>query len=62
LARLWRVLTFIGSFDRVNRPRIEAMRLEHAPTTPVIRLRTSREIATFALSPREASARRATAR
>lgn len=48
LKRLWRVLAFIRDFDRVNRPRIEALRLQHAPTTPVVRLRTSREIATFA--------------
>lgn len=47
LERLWRVLSFIRNFDRVNRPRIEALRMQYAPTTPVVRLRTSREIASF---------------
>ena len=45
--RLWRVLTFIHNFDRVNRPRIEALRIQYAPATPVVRLRTPREIASF---------------
>ena len=48
LGRLWRVLTFIRNFERVNRPRIETLRLKHGPGVPVVRLRTSRDIATFA--------------
>ena len=47
LGRLWRVLSFIRNFDRVNRPRIEALRAQHGPDVPVVRLRTSREIASF---------------
>jgi len=46
--RLWRVLMFIRNFDRVNRPRIEALRAEHGPHVPVVRLRSSGEIAAFA--------------
>lgn len=36
-----KVLRFIRDFDRVNRPRIEGLRLEHGPRVPVVRL-TSR--------------------
>jgi adenylate kinase family enzyme len=45
--RLWRVLTFIWNFDRVNRPRIEALRQAHGPNVPVVRLRNAAEIAAF---------------
>ena len=41
------VLSFIWTFDRRNRPRIEALRLEHGPGVPVVRLRTDREVAAF---------------
>lgn len=42
-----KVLRFIYDFDRVNRPRIEALRLEHAPQTPVLRLASKAEIQRF---------------
>lgn len=44
---LVKALRFIWGFNRINRPRIEAARLEHGPEVPVIRLRNDREIATF---------------
>lgn len=44
---LVKVLTFIWNFDRVNRPRIEAMRVSHGPGVPVRRLIGRREIAAF---------------
>jgi hypothetical protein len=42
-----KVWTFIWHFDRINRPRIEALRLSHGPGAPVRRLTGSREIAAF---------------
>ena len=48
--RIGKVLTFIWNFDRVNRPRIEAMRLAHGPNVPVRRLFGSREVAAFVSS------------
>ncbi|MGA9510476.1 MAG: hypothetical protein WBV55_17790 [Candidatus Sulfotelmatobacter sp.] len=50
IGKLAKVLKFIWNFDRVNRPRIEAARASHGPDVPVLRLRTSREIAAFLLS------------
>jgi adenylate kinase family enzyme len=44
---LRKVAAFIWSFDRVNRPRIEAERLRHGREVPVRRLATDREVATF---------------
>jgi adenylate kinase family enzyme len=44
---LFKVLAFIWNFDRVNRPRIEAMRLSHGPDVPVRRLTGRRDIAAF---------------
>jgi adenylate kinase family enzyme len=44
---LLKVLAFIWKFDRVNRPRIEAARLAHAPDVPVLKLKGSLEIAAF---------------
>ena len=41
------VLAFIRKFDRVNRPRIEAMRLAHGPQVPVRRLTGDRDIENF---------------
>ncbi|MGC1370835.1 MAG: hypothetical protein WA824_01740 [Candidatus Sulfotelmatobacter sp.] len=41
------VLPFIWRFDRINRPRIEAMRLSLAPHVSVKRLTGRREIAAF---------------
>ncbi|MFY9743808.1 MAG: AAA family ATPase [Candidatus Sulfotelmatobacter sp.] len=41
------VLPFIRRFDRVNRPRIEALRLSYAPNVPVKRLTGRRDIAAF---------------
>jgi len=47
MSELVKVLTFIWNFDRVNRPRIEALRISHGPGVPVRRLTGSRDIATF---------------
>jgi adenylate kinase family enzyme len=47
LSALLEVLEFIWNFDRVNRPRIEALRVSHGPEVPVRRLTGSREIAAF---------------
>ncbi len=44
---LKKVLTFIWKFDRVNRPRIEAARVSHAPDVRVRRLTGSHDIAVF---------------
>jgi adenylate kinase family enzyme len=44
---LGKVLRFIQGFDRINRPRIEAMRTEHGPDVPVVRLRNDQQIAAF---------------
>jgi adenylate kinase family enzyme len=44
---LIKVLKFIWNFDRVNRPRIEAIRVSHGPGVPVRRLKGSRDIAAF---------------
>jgi adenylate kinase family enzyme len=45
--KLAKVLAFIWKFDRMNRPRIEAMRVSHGPSVPVCRLTSSRDIAAF---------------
>lgn len=47
LGDLGKVLRFIWSFDRINRPRIEAARLEHGADVPVDHLRNDREIEAF---------------
>jgi adenylate kinase family enzyme len=48
--RLWDRLRFIRNFDRRNRPKIEAARLQHGPDVPVVRLRGDAEIAAFLAS------------
>jgi adenylate kinase family enzyme len=45
IGKLSEVLAFIWNFERVNRPRIEAMRISHGPDVPVRRLTSSRDIA-----------------
>ncbi len=47
LTRLPEVLRFIWNFERINRPRIEALRMRHAPDVPVLRLRGDRDLAAF---------------
>jgi adenylate kinase family enzyme len=47
LGRLHDVLAFIWKFERINRPRIEALRLSHGRDVPVRRLTNSREVAAF---------------
>jgi len=47
LRRLGKVLAFIWNFDRVNRPRIEALRTQHGPSVPVLKLTSEREVAAF---------------
>ena len=46
-ADLAKVLAFIGNFERISRPRIEAAIAEHGPNLPIKRLRDDREIAWF---------------
>nr|QQZ51700.1 hypothetical protein JKL49_12540 [Phenylobacterium glaciei] len=41
------MLKFIWGFDRQNRPRIEALRLQYGPDVPVVRLRTDQDVAAF---------------
>jgi adenylate kinase family enzyme len=50
IGKLNEVLAFIWRFDRVNRPRIEALRVSHGPSVPVRRLSNNREIADFLCS------------
>jgi adenylate kinase family enzyme len=47
IGRLTSVLAFIWRFDRVNRPRIEKIRVLHGPNVPVRRLSGNREIAAY---------------
>ncbi|HZC23491.1 MAG TPA: AAA family ATPase [Candidatus Binatia bacterium] len=47
---LIKVWTFIWHFDRINRPRIEALRAANGPGVPVRRLTGCREIAAFLTS------------
>jgi adenylate kinase family enzyme len=47
VGKLFAVLRFIWNFDRVNRPRIEAVRVAIAPNVPVVRLQSRRDIAAF---------------
>jgi hypothetical protein len=47
IGRLAEVLAFIWKFERVNRPRIEAIRISHGPHVPIRRLTSSREIEAF---------------
>ncbi len=47
IARLPEVLAFIWKFDRINRPRIEALRSSHGPEVPVCRLNGDRDIENF---------------
>jgi adenylate kinase family enzyme len=47
IGKLTEVLAFIWKFDRVNRPRIEAARVSHAPDVPVRRLTGGHDIAAF---------------
>jgi adenylate kinase family enzyme len=44
---LGKVLGFIWGFERINRPRVEAARIEHGPDVPVIHLRNDRDIEAF---------------
>lgn len=50
LRDLVKVLGFISGFERLNRPRIEAARLEHGPNVPVVHLRNHRDIESFLLT------------
>jgi adenylate kinase family enzyme len=50
IGKLKEVLAFIWRFDRVNRPRIEALRVSHGPDVPVCRLRGDHDVADFLCS------------
>jgi adenylate kinase family enzyme len=50
ISKLGEVLAFIWKFDRVNRPRIEALRVRYGPDAPVCRLTGSRDVAEFLAS------------
>jgi len=50
VGKLGEVLAFIRKFDRVNRPRIEALRVRYGPDAPVCRLTGSRDVAEFLAS------------
>jgi adenylate kinase family enzyme len=47
---LGKVLRFIWGFDWINRPRIEASRVDHGAGVPVVHLRNDRDIAAFVSS------------
>ena len=47
---LIKAMRFIRGFDRINRPRIEAARLQHGAQVPVIHLRGDRDIRAFLLA------------
>jgi adenylate kinase family enzyme len=47
MGKLLEVLAFIWRFDRVNRPRIEALRVAHGSGVAVRRLNGSRDVAAF---------------
>jgi hypothetical protein len=47
---LIKAMRFIRGFDRINRPRIEAARLQHGAQVPVIHLRSDRDIRAFLLA------------
>ena len=47
LSKLAEVLRFVWRFDRLNRPRIEAIRVCHGPDVPVRRLKRSCDVADF---------------
>jgi adenylate kinase family enzyme len=49
-------LRYIWDFDRKARPRIEALIAEHAPATPLLRLRGDRQVAAFLAGLRAPSA------
>jgi adenylate kinase family enzyme len=44
---LGKALRFIWGFERINRPRIEAARLQHGPEVPVIHLRSDQDVEAF---------------
>jgi adenylate kinase family enzyme len=50
IGELGKVLAFIWKFDRVNRPRIEALRVHYGPDVPVRRLTGRRDVAAFLAS------------
>jgi adenylate kinase family enzyme len=50
VGKLTEVLAFIWKFDRVNRPRIEALRVFHGPDVPVCKLTGDRDITAFLAS------------
>jgi hypothetical protein len=50
IGKLGEVLAFIWKFDRVNRPRIEALRVSYGPDVPVRRLTGGRDVAEFLAS------------
>ncbi len=50
IGKLGEVLAFIWKFDRVNRPRIEALRVCYAADVPVRRLIGRRDVAAFLAS------------
>jgi adenylate kinase family enzyme len=47
---LGKALGFIWGFERINRPRIEAARLQHGAQVPVIHLRSDQDIHAFLLA------------
>ena len=45
------LLEYIWNFGRVGRPEIEAARLDHGPSIPVLRLSRNRQVSAFLASP-----------
>ena len=46
------LLEYIWNFGKIGRPEIEAARLDHGPSIPVLRLSRNSEVSTFLGSPR----------
>jgi hypothetical protein len=46
------LLEYIWNFGKIGRPEIEAARLDHGPSIPVLRLSRNSEVSTFLASPR----------
>jgi adenylate kinase family enzyme len=44
---LWKAYAFVWNFDRINRPRIEGLRMQFGPDVPVARLRGRKGAADF---------------
>jgi adenylate kinase family enzyme len=54
------LLEYIWNFEKIGQREIEAARLDHGPSVPVLRLRSNREVSAFLTSPEFPSAQAST--